>query len=203
MSEFQKSIQQQLKQFDSRYANNKILQQLEARTNIPKSYIVFGLVIVYFLLLLANIGGIGEILANIVGFALPAYLSLIALKTPGSADDTQLLTYWVVYAFFSVIEFWSVALTYLIPFYWFIKTIFLVYIALPQTGGANMIYKKVIDPATSKYINAKAGVSDIKQSVHEAAQTASHNASAAVNQAASAATSGFSAQAAQATHQQF
>lgn len=150
------------------------------------------------LLLLINVGGIGEILANIVGFALPAYFSLIALKTPGTADDSQLLTYWVVYALFSVIEFWSVALTYLIPFYWFLKTVFLVYIALPQTGGATLLYKKVIDPVTAKYIDPRAGVS-VQQSVHSAAATAASHAapaaSAAVHSiptAAQTAASGFS-----------
>lgn len=119
-----------------------------------------------------NVGGIGEILSNFAGFVLPAYLSLVALKTTTTSDDTQLLTYWIVFAFMNVIEFWSKAILYLIPFYWFAKTVFLVYIALPQTGGATSIYKRVIAPATDKYINTVPKVAnDVTAAVNGAAQS--------------------------------
>lgn len=152
MSDFKTSVHTHLKQFDSRYSNNKYLQQLEDRTKVPKSYIVGGLASIYVLMMFINPGGLGEMLSNFVGFLLPAYYSLVALKTPGGEDDSQLLIYWVVFSFFSVLEFWSSALTYIIPFYWLLKTAFLVYIAVPTTGGALMIYNKVIDPATAKFV---------------------------------------------------
>lgn len=91
-------------------------------------------------------------LSNIAGFIVPGYLSLQALATSSTADDTQLLTYWVVFAFLNVIEFWSKAILYWIPFYWFMKTIFLLYLALPQFGGAEIVYQTIVKPFADKYV---------------------------------------------------
>lgn len=112
------------------------------------------------LLIFINVGGIGEILSNFVGFVIPTYYSLVALKTAGSADDSELLTYWVVFAFLNVIEFWSKAILYWIPFYWFIKTLLLVYLALPQTSGAKYVYNAILEPVTSKYIKVPQAKTD-------------------------------------------
>ncbi|GAV50340.1 hypothetical protein ZYGR_0U01960 [Zygosaccharomyces rouxii] len=159
-----------MKNFDSRYSSNKYLQQLEERTNLPKSYITVGLAALYLVLIFINVGGIGEILSNFAGFVVPAYYSLIAIKTTTSKDDTQLLTYWIVFAFLNVIEFWSKTILYLVPFYWFVKTVFLLYIALPQTGGAVLVYNNVIAPVTNRYIRIPETKSDeIRAAVDDAA----------------------------------
>ena len=40
-------------------------------------------------------------------FAYPAYCSIKALETLNEQDDKKWLTYWVVFAFFSVLEFFA------------------------------------------------------------------------------------------------
>ena len=40
-------------------------------------------------------------------FAYPAYCSIKALETLNKQDDKKWLTYWVVFAFFSVLEFFA------------------------------------------------------------------------------------------------
>lgn len=143
---------------------------MENKTKLPKSYLSVGALTVYLLLIFINVGGIGEILANFVGFVVPAYLSLVALKTTATKDDSQLLTYWIIFAFLNVIEFWSKAILYLVPFYWFIKTIFLLYIALPQTGGAALTYRLLISPVADRYIVVNEKKSDdIRNAVNDAA----------------------------------
>jgi hypothetical protein len=69
---------------------------------VPKAYAVLGLGALYFLLIFFNIAGM--FLVNTAGFIIPAYYSLDALFSAGKTDDTQWLTYWVVYAFLTVIE---------------------------------------------------------------------------------------------------
>ncbi|SJM84574.1 probable protein YOP1 [Zygosaccharomyces bailii] len=170
MSDFSSSFQTQMKSFDSKYSNNRVLQQLEEKTNLPKSYITVALAALYLILIFVNVGGIGEILSNFAGFVVPAYYSLVAIRTTTSKDDTQLLTYWIVFAFLSVVEFWSKAILYLVPFYWFVKTVFLLYIALPQTGGAVIVYNNVIAPVSDRYITVSETKSDeIKDAVNDAA----------------------------------
>jgi hypothetical protein len=55
----------------------------------------------------------------------------------GDAMDKQLIMwqYWVVYAFFTVIES-AINAVYWFPFYYTFKFVFIIWLALPQTGYA-------------------------------------------------------------------
>ncbi|KND99531.2 hypothetical protein QG37_03681 [Candidozyma auris] len=139
----------------------------EQQTGLPRSYAVLGFGVVYIVIIFLNIAGIGQLLSNVAGFVIPGYFSLIALETRSKDDDTQLLTYWVVFAFLNVIEFWSRAILYWVPFYFFLKTIFLIYIGVPAFGGARIIYANVIRPFSKAYIVKSGGV---KSSVNDAAE---------------------------------
>lgn len=123
----------------------------------------------YFLLVFLNVAGIGQLLSNIAGFVVPGYYSLVALESATKADDTALLTYWVVFAFLNVIEFWSRAILYWVPFYFLFKTVFLLYIGVPSLGGAQVVYEALVKPLSRKYIVGK----PVGQSVSDAAEAAS------------------------------
>lgn len=110
----------------------------------------------YLVLVFLNIGGIGQLLSNIAGFVIPGYFSLIALDTPSKSDDTELLTYWVVFAFLNVLEFWSRAILYWIPFYFLFKTVFLLWAGVPPFSGSKILYVNVIKPLTDIYIKKSA-----------------------------------------------
>lgn len=81
-------------------------------------------------------------LCSIVGFVYPSYKSFEAIEKKGTSkkDDTQWLIYWVVYAFFSIIENFVSFLLYWIPFYYAFKMAFLLWAMLPQTKGAKFLY---------------------------------------------------------------
>ncbi|EGV66803.1 ER membrane protein DP1/Yop1 [Yamadazyma tenuis] len=142
-----------LSQVDARTSHIGILGQFEQQSGLPRSYAVIAAIGVYFVLIFLNVGGIGQLLSNIAGFVVPGYYSLVALDTPGTDDDTKLLTYWVVFAFLNVIEFWSKAILYWIPFYWLFKTVFLLYIGIPAFGGAVSVYNSIIKPISDQVIS--------------------------------------------------
>ncbi len=129
-----------------------VLSQFEAQTKLPRSYAVLAAGALYILLVFVNFGGIGQLLSNLAGFVLPAYYSLKALKTKTTSDDTKLLTYWVVFAGLQIVEFWSKTILYWIPAYFLFKTLFLVYIAIPSTNGAELVYNTVIVPLSNRFI---------------------------------------------------
>lgn len=77
---------------------------------------------------------------------LPAVYSLKALQTQEPNSDTLYLTYWTVFGFFTVLEGLADVVLYWFPFYYSFKTFFLLWLALPQTQGAKVIYANILRP---------------------------------------------------------
>ncbi|KAH0538737.1 ER membrane protein DP1/Yop1 [Glutinoglossum americanum] len=147
---FQDRAQNSISQIDKELSKYEVLNNLEKQTSIPKVYAFLGLLGVYFFLIFFNIAG--QFLVNTAGFILPAYYSLNALFTVGKADDTQWLTYWVVYAFLTVFES-AISAVYWFPFYYTFKFVLVMWLALPQTNGAQIVFRSLIHPIFARYFS--------------------------------------------------
>lgn len=66
-------------------------------------------------------GAAAQLLCNLISVVYPAYISMKAIETSNKEDDTKWLTYWVLYAIFSVFEFFTGFLVAVIPFYFLFK----------------------------------------------------------------------------------
>lgn len=145
---FQDRTQHQISQIDKELSKYPLLNDFEKQTSVPKVYAFLGLVAVYFFLIFFNIGG--EFLVNIAGFVIPGYYSMEALFSASKVDDTQWLTYWVVFAFFTVFES-AVNAVYWFPFYYTFKFVLILWMALPQFGGAQILFRSFIQPVFSRF----------------------------------------------------
>jgi receptor expression-enhancing protein 5/6 len=83
---------------------------------------------------------------NILGFAFPAYASFKAIESPETEDDTQWLTYWVVFSGFSLLETFADVLAEYFPMYYAFKFAFLIWLSAPNTRGAEFLYNTVVRP---------------------------------------------------------
>ncbi|KAL2854697.1 TB2/DP1, HVA22 family-domain-containing protein [Aspergillus pseudodeflectus] len=135
----------------SQLSKYPVLNNLERQTSVPKVYVVLGLGGIYTFLVFFNIAG--ELLVNLAGFVLPTYYSLNALFTAGKADDTQWLTYWVVYAFFTVVES-AISAPYWFPFYYIFKFALVLWMALPQTNGAQVVFNSLLQPLVGRFFTS-------------------------------------------------
>lgn len=145
---FQDRANHQLSQLDKELSRYPALNNFEQQTSVPKVYMVLGLGALYFFLIFFNIAG--EFLVNTAGFVIPGYYSLEALFTTTKSDDTQWLTYWVTYAFLTVIES-AINAVYWFPFYYTFKFILVLWMALPQTGGSRIVFNSLLSPLFGRF----------------------------------------------------
>uniref|UniRef100_A0A0X3PP64 Receptor expression-enhancing protein n=1 Tax=Schistocephalus solidus TaxID=70667 RepID=A0A0X3PP64_SCHSO len=138
------------KKLNEKNAFTDVLGKIEDKTKVPKIYQVLAIAAIVALYLMVGYGA--TFLANLIGFLYPAYYSIKAIESPAKDDDTKWLTYWVVYAFFSLIEFFTDIILFWIPLYAFMKCMFLVFLMVPgPLNGSCMLYNNVIQPIVSKY----------------------------------------------------
>lgn len=128
------------------------LRDLEKKTGQPKVYFFFAFATVISTLIYA-LGGM-KLVSDIAGFLYPAYMSFKAIDTPDIADDVQWLTYWVVFALFSIVESAMSFLVSWIPFYYVIKMGFFLWLTHPKFMGAGLVYKQAIKPFVMPYLLA-------------------------------------------------
>jgi len=122
---------------------NGVFVDLEKRTQVKKVYLAAGVVSLLVLWLMFGFGA--QLLCNGIGFVYPAYCSVKAIESKNKDDDVQWLMYWVVFAVFSIAEFFSDFLVGWVPFYWLAKCLFLVWCMSPL-NGSTLIYQKLIVP---------------------------------------------------------
>ncbi|XP_027202457.1 receptor expression-enhancing protein 5-like [Dermatophagoides pteronyssinus] len=144
---------------------NTYMEMIEKSTGIKRMYIAKGVLV--FLMIYMIFGYFAQLICNFVGFLYPAYVSIKALESRNKDDDTRWLTYWVVFAFFSVIEFFSDFIFSWFPFYWLAKVVFLVWCYLPlERNGSDYVYTKFIRPF---FLQNNSGIDNIaKRLVKEA-----------------------------------
>jgi len=133
------------KKLKEKNAFTDLLAKAEEKTGVQRLYIVSGLIGFLALYLMVGYGAV--FLASFIGFVYPAYASVKAIESTDKNDDTKWLTYWVVYAVFSLMEFFTDIFFWWIPLYAFLKCLFLVYCMAPTSwNGSEAIYHRIIRP---------------------------------------------------------
>ncbi|CRG88601.1 Protein yop1 [Talaromyces islandicus] len=168
MASFQDRAQHQIAQLDKELSKYPLLNNLERQTSVPKVYAILGVVGIYFFLVFFNIAG--QFLVNFAGFLIPGYYSLQALFTSGTADDTQWLTYWVVYAFLTVIES-ALNAAYWFPFYYIFKFVLVLWMSLPQFNGAQIVFHSFIQPLFARFFTGGSVSGNLKAQAEAAAKS--------------------------------
>jgi len=127
---------------------DEFFETLERKFGAKREQLAYGAI--GFVSVYLVIGSFAQLLCNFIGFGYPCYASTKAIRSEDKADDTLWLTYWTVFAAFSLVDFFAENIMAWLPIYWLAKTIFLLYLAMPQTKGAVKLYTKIVDPAVTQ-----------------------------------------------------
>ena len=117
------------------------------------------------------------ILTLLITVLYPAAKSIQALETENTDDDKEWLTYWIIFGIFTLMDDFLGFLLSLIPYYFWVKLAFFVFLFAPQTKGSMIIYDKVVKPFLDIYKKDIEGlISEIKGSAGEAINLAKQEA---------------------------
>ncbi|XP_059056236.1 receptor expression-enhancing protein 5 isoform X1 [Achroia grisella] len=148
LQEYRDTIERTLNDKSTPWA--KYFELAEQKTGVNRVYLFVGLVAFTGLYLVFGFGA--ELICNSIGFVYPAYMSMKALESTSKDDDTKWLTYWVVYACFSIVEYFSDFIVGWFPLYWLIKCVFIIWCYLPiEFNGSLIIYHRIIRPYYQKH----------------------------------------------------
>ncbi|KAJ4150366.1 hypothetical protein LMH87_011118 [Akanthomyces muscarius] len=86
------------------------------------------------------------LLCSIASVLFPIFASYKALNSSDPAQLTPWLMYWVVFSVCTLVESWVSFIVTWIPFYGYFRLLFLLYLILPQTQGARVLYEQYVHP---------------------------------------------------------
>jgi len=109
------------------------------------------------------------LLSSVPTFLFPVFASYKALKTSDPALLKPWLMYWVVLACALLFESWTGFILTWIPFYSWIRLGFLLYLILPQTQGAKVLYQSHVHPFLEEN---ERSIDDFISSAHDRAKSA-------------------------------
>jgi TB2/DP1, HVA22 family len=124
--------------------------KVERRFHVSRAWLVAAYAATAFLLLL-GIGG-WQLIVKLISFVYPAYCSFKAIDTPTPRAGEQWLTYWIIVAFFGLLEPVAGPLLSRIPLYSLWKVGLLLWCYSPEYKGASQVYTQVLRPLVLPHI---------------------------------------------------
>lgn len=85
----------------------------------------------------------------VFGTLYPAYYSYKAVKTKNVKEYVRWMMYWIVFALYTVVETVTDLTLGWFPLYYEIKVAFVLWLLLPYTRGASLIYMRCLHPLLS------------------------------------------------------
>jgi receptor expression-enhancing protein 5/6 len=110
----------------------------------PVEVLLLALVAVSGIVILVLFGG--TIFTLVLTVIYPAIQSIKAIESDGGDDDKEWLTYWTIFGLATLLDEFAGFLLTFIPFYFYLRPIFFVFLMAPQTKGALFLYNNFVGP---------------------------------------------------------
>ena len=123
------------------------MKAIEHKTGI-KGYLVLAGLLICIICVYFNI--FQSVITNLVGTVYPSFCTMRCIQIRGD-EKIKWLTYWVIFACFTIMDMFSPIIMKVVPFYFFAKILFLIWILLPNSNGAFLIYHIIVKRVFSSF----------------------------------------------------
>lgn len=163
-----KDVARPLKQYADKVPQ---LVDLSKKVGQEPEVLLLGILAVSGLVVLVLFGG--TIFTLVLTVIYPAIQSIKAIETEGGDDDKEWLTYWTIFGLATLADEFAGFLLTFIPFYFYLRPVFFVFLMAPQTKGALFLYKNFVGPLMRNNKEAiQAFIDDIKGSASDISKAA-------------------------------
>lgn len=97
-----------------------------------------------FLFLLMIFGIHDKLICDLITFVFPARWTLISISNPNFSSDKLWVTYWIIYSLLKIIDEVFPFFLQFIPFFYAIKSFFLLLMCAPKIEGAIIIHNTLL-----------------------------------------------------------
>ena len=119
---------------------NILMQSIEAKTGL-NGYVVIGLLLICVILVYLNI--FESFITNFIGTVYPGFCTIKSIEKK-SKDKKNWLTYWLIFGSFLIVDKFAVIIMKIIPFYFVLKILFLIWMFLPGSNGSAIVYNLLL-----------------------------------------------------------
>ena len=114
---------------------------LQERLDVSAEYVIYCLMLSLILVLY---GYLEMHITNFIGIIFPVYWSIKSIESPREGDDSQWFTYWSLFLPNLILDLIFGDILILIPYFYFIKLIFFIWLFLPNTRGALFLHNTIL-----------------------------------------------------------
>lgn len=134
---------------------------IEDKTGIKGVYVIL-LLLISITLVYLNV--FDKIITNLVGTVYPAFWTMKSIELKND-DDKMWLTYWVVFASFTLVDMFSVMIVKVVPFYFVMKILFLIWLFMPNSRGCYIVYHMLVKKVFKSFEGKIDGAADKMRNV--------------------------------------
>ena len=125
-------------------ASYPLLETIEKSIGLPQHLTVLISFLIFFSFIFWGIGM--SLFITTFGFLYPIYRSFKALKYQKGKEVQYWVKFWIIWMLLSTCDSFSDTAFSWVPFYYLIKTSFLIWCFIPEFQGANSLYDSLVRP---------------------------------------------------------
>lgn len=103
---------------------------------------IFVIIFLSLCVLLVYLGIFESLITSLVGTLYPGFSTIKAIQK--NKDKKEWLTYWVIFGSFLIFDMFSTIIIKVVPYYFVVKIIFLIWMFIPGSNGCQIVYDFLI-----------------------------------------------------------